>query len=113
MVLRFVFKGRVKPETAQVLIYFDTLPFNSKTGTLAVEVAIKKSCRNDLPNGLPFQIFNHRRESNAWIQVADYCAWCVCRKWEHANFDAYNKLSARIAAPEIDPMSHGDGTIYY
>ena len=68
MVVRFVFKGRVRPGTAQVLIYFDALPLSSKIGTQAVEVAFKKSCRNDLPNGLPFQIFNHRRKSNAWIR---------------------------------------------
>ena len=113
MVLRFVFKGRVRPRTAQVLVYFDTLPFSNKTETQAAEVAIKKSCRSDLPNGLLFQVFNHRRESNAWIQVADYCSWGVFRKWEHGNLDPYNRLSARIAAPEIDPMSRGDGTIYY
>ena len=112
MVLRFVFKGRVRPGTAQVLVYFDTLPLENKKRAEAVEIAIKKSCRKDLAN-VPFQIFNHRRESNAWIQVADYCSWSIFRKWEHANVEVYNRLNARLAAAEIDPMSRGDGTIYY
>ena len=111
MVLRFVFRGRVRPGTSKVLVYTDTLPFEKKRAR-AVEVAIKRSCHKDL-SGLPFQVFNHRRESNAWIQVADYCSWSVCRKWENGNLDAYNRLTVRLAATEIDPMSRGDGTVYY
>ncbi len=111
MVLRFPFKGRVRPATSQVLIYTDTLPFERKRAR-AVEVAIKKSCRSDLP-GIAFQVFHHRRESNAWIQVADYCCWSVYRKWEAGDFATYNRLRPRLAATEIDPMSRGDGTVYY
>ncbi len=111
IVLRFVFRGRVKPGTSRILVYTDTLPFDKKR-TLAVEVAIKKSCREGL-KGLPFRVLHHRRESNAWIQVADYCCWSVCRKWENGVLDAYNQLRARLAATEIDPMSRGDGTVYY
>jgi len=111
MVLRFVFRGRVRPGTSQILVFTDTLPFERKRA-LAVEVAIKKSCHEDLP-GLRFQVFHHRRESNAWIQVADYCCWSVFRKWENGNLDAYNRLRARLADTEIDPMSRGDGTLYY
>lgn len=112
MVLRFVFRGRLIGGTTRALIYTDTLPFPKKQG-LAVEVAIKRSCQADLPKGLPFSICHHRRESNAWIQVADYCCWSVCRKWEHGNPDAYDRLRSRLAATEIDPMSRGDGTVYY
>jgi hypothetical protein len=114
MVLRFIFKGRVKPRTSQVLIYTDTLPFDRKRAK-AVEVAIKKSCRDDLGSGTPFKVLPHRRESNAWIQVADYCSWSVCRKWEHSNSntDAYDRLKPKIAATEISPMSRGDGMTYY
>jgi hypothetical protein len=112
MVLRFVFKGRVHPATGKVLIYTDTLPFPKKR-VLAVETSIKASCRKDLPSHISFEICNHRRESNSWIQVADYCCWSVCRKWENHNTDAYDTLRPRLAAPEIDPMSRGDGTLYY
>jgi hypothetical protein len=111
MVLRFIFRGRVRQGTPQVLIYLDTLPFEGKRAK-AAEVAIKRSCNDDLSE-TPFKVFNHRRESNKWIQVADYCSWSVCRKWESGNPDAYNLLRERLAAPELNPMSRGDGTIYY
>lgn len=112
MPLRFVFKGRMVPRTSKVLIYTDTLPFVGKQARVA-EVAIKKACREDLPNGLPFHILHHRRESNAWIQVADYCCWAICRKWEQNKLDVYNQLKGRLAASEIDPTSRGDGVTYY
>jgi hypothetical protein len=113
MVLRFVFKGRIRPGTDKVLIYTDTLPFPNKKRVLVVETAIKASCRADLPSEISFEVCNHRRESNPWIQVADYCCWSVFRKWEHALVDAYNQLKWKMPAREIDPMSRGDGTIYY
>jgi hypothetical protein len=112
MVLRFIFRGRLRRRTNQVLIYSDTLPFERKRAK-SVEVAIKTSCRADLPAEMPFFVFSHRRESNAWIQVADYCSWSVCRKWEHGDVAPYERLRARLAATEIDPMSRGDGTRYY
>ena len=112
MVLRFIFRGRVRHDTSQVLVYTDTLPFNKKQARGAVEVAIKKSCRDDLGDR-PFHVFNHRLESNAWLQVADYCTWAIQRKWENLDDSSYRRLVPRLAATEIDPMSRGDGTVYY
>lgn len=113
MILRFVFRGRVRPGTARALIYTDTLPFPQKTRTRAVETAIKSSCRKDLPDHIAFEVSNIRRESNPWIQVADYCCWGMCRKWEQANVEVYNQLKPRLAALEAEPMSRGDGRRYY
>lgn len=112
MVLRFILRGRVRPGTSQILIYTDTLPMAQKKQAKAVQVAIKASCQREQLD-IPFHVLNHRRESNAWLQVADYCCWSVCRKWEHGNSDAYDRLRVRLAATEIDPMSRGDGTKYY
>jgi hypothetical protein len=112
MVLRFVFKGRMHRRTPCVLIYTDTLPMTGKKAR-AAEIAIKSACRSSLPNETIFHVLHHRRESNAWIQIADYCCWSVCRKWEHGDHSAYDRLRARLAATEIDPLSHGDGTTYY
>jgi hypothetical protein len=111
MVLRFIFKGRLLRGTSQVLIYTDTLPF-TKRQALAVEVAIKTECKTDL-GGIPFQICHQRRESNAWLQIADYCCWGMCRKWEHDDVTTYNVLRPRLAAAELNPMASGDGTVYY
>jgi hypothetical protein len=112
MVLRFVFRGRIGPRTGKVIVYTDSLPFNKKSSK-AVETAIKKSCHADLPRRIPFEVCNLRRESNPWIQVADYCCWSVCRKWEHGRTDMYERFKHKLAATEIAPMSHGDGTCYY
>jgi hypothetical protein len=75
-----------------------------KKQATSVQVAIKSSCQRELPD-IPFHVLNHRRESNASLQVADYCCWSVCRKWEHGNTNAYHRLKVRLAATEIYPMS--------
>jgi hypothetical protein len=111
MVLRFILRGRVRPGTSQILIYADTLPMVRKQAT-SVQVAIKSSCQREQTN-IPFHVLNHRRESNAWLQVADYCCWSVCRKWEHGNTDAYDRLKVKLSATEIDPTSRGGGRTYY
>jgi hypothetical protein len=67
MVLRFVLKGRVRPDTSQILIYTDTLPITQKKHAKAVQVAIKQSCQREQPH-LSFHVLNHRRESNAWLR---------------------------------------------
>jgi hypothetical protein len=110
MVLRFVFRGRVKAGTTSAVIYTDTLPFPKKQAK-AVEVTIKSSCRSCLH--IPFQICHHRSESNAWLQAADYCSWAVCRKWELGDVQPYGRLRPRLAAPELAVMAGGDGTVYY
>ncbi len=112
MVLRFVFRGRMHRNTPCVLIYTDTLPITGKKAR-AAELAIKSACRSSLSKGISFHVLHHRRESNAWIQVADYCCWSVCRKWEHRDDATYERLKIRLAAIELDPMARGDGTIYY
>lgn len=112
MVLRFVFRGRLKKATPCVLIYTDTLPFSGERARSA-ESAIKSACRTALPKTTTFHVLHHRRESNVWLQIADYCCWSVCRKWEHGDQNAYDQLRSRLAAKEIEPMSSGDGTIYY
>jgi Protein of unknown function (DUF3800) len=113
MILRFIFRGRIRPRTGKIIVYTDTLPFSAKKKLTAVEIAIKASCRKDLPPTISFEVCNHRRESNPWIQVADYCCWSVCKKWEHGNLDAYNRLRVKLVIPELDIMAKGDGTIYY
>lgn len=52
MLLRFVFRGRVRPGTGNLIIYMDTLPFLQRKKVTAAEIAIKSSCREDLP--LPY-----------------------------------------------------------
>jgi hypothetical protein len=110
MVLNFVLRGRVRPTTPLILIYTDTLPF-SKPQAKAVEVVIKASCKAE--SKIPFHVLHHRIEGNYWIQVADYCSWSICRKWEFNDPTFYGQLRCKLAAPEIAPMSLGTGKTYY
>lgn len=111
-VINFVLRGRVRPWTESILIYTDTLPMSSKAEAAAVNLTLKSSCLREL-QGKTFRIMHHATESNCWLQVADYCSWSICRKWEFNDTTAYDRLYPRLAAPEIAPMSRGDGTIYY
>ncbi len=79
MVLRFVFKGNLVRGTPRVLVYTDSLPFHKHKR--AAEAAIKRAANADL-GGIPFSALHHARASNPWLQVADYCAWAIRRKWE-------------------------------
>jgi hypothetical protein len=110
MLLRFVFRGRVRRGTSRVLVYTDTLPMTKHRR--AVEATIKVACRSDL-GGTPFQSLHHKRQSNNWIQVADYCSWSVFRKWEGGDLRTYDQLRLRLATAELNVMARGDGTVYY
>ena len=97
-------------DSPHILIYTDTLPF-SKPQAKAVEVVIKASCKAE--SKIPFHVLHHRIEGNYWIQVADYCSWSICRKWEFNDPTFYGQLRCKLAAPEIAPMSLGTGKTYY
>jgi hypothetical protein len=53
------------------------------------------------------------RQSNSdpCLQVVDYCAWAIQRKWEHGDVRSYNLISKRITY-EFDLWKHGT-THYY
>jgi Protein of unknown function (DUF3800) len=112
MVLKFVLRGRVRQSTNQILIYTDTLPMQSKVQSHAVHTTIKSVCQQESA-GKPFRVLHHSSESNYWLQIADYCSWSICRKWEFGETATYDLLRAKLAAPELAPMSSGDGTVYY
>ena len=110
MILRFVFRGRILPNTSSVVIFTDRIPIQQRRR--AVEVALKRACRADLPDGMRFDIYHHPKESNNWIQVADYCSWSVFRKWENRDDRAYWQLHPRLVAQELDVLARGV-TRYY
>ena len=45
------------------------------------------------------------------LQVADYCAWALQRKWERNDLRSYNLINDRITY-EYDLWSHGDKYYY-
>lgn len=61
---------------------------------------------------IPFCVYHHTSASNLWLQVADYCAWAIRRKWEHGDLNSFARLKRRLSAPEYDLLK-SDTTTYY
>jgi hypothetical protein len=108
--LRFVLRGCVEPGTDRLVICTDTIPVKNKRD--AITKALKQTCAAELPAATT-RLYSHPRESNKWIQVADYCAWAVQRKWERSDTRTYAQLRHRMIKEELDICAHGDQTLYY
>lgn len=61
---------------------------------------------------IPFCVYHHSSASNLWLQIADYCAWAIRRKWEVGDSTLFSRLKRRLAAPEWDIL-RSDTTTYY
>jgi hypothetical protein len=110
MVLRFIFRRHLQPDTDRVVIFTDSLPVKKRKES--VEKAIKKACRDELGGHIPFASYHHPRASNSWIQASDYCSWAVYRKWHRGDARSYHQLRTRLAEPELDVLARGT-TRYY
>lgn len=104
-VLRYVFRRHLQAGTSTALVFTDTLPINKRRE--AVEKSIKTVCRHELQAETRFESYHHPSASNPWLQVADYCAWAVFRKWEQGDARTYNQLRHRLAEPEVDALQEG------
>lgn len=107
-VLLFILRGGMKPNTSRVLVYTDRVPIDAKKHL--VNKSINDLCLRTLK--VPYQVMHHPSESNAWLQVADYCSWAVCRKWQNGDPRTYERLRPRLLALERDVLQGGT-TIYY
>lgn len=107
--LRFIFRGCIAPGTDRLVICTDSLPTRRKE---AVEKAFKLAIAQELP-GLEFWTYHHPRHSNKWIQIADYCAWGIQKKWERNDQRTYDALRPRMTKRELDLCGFGDQTTYY
>ena len=110
MLLRFVLRGSVRTGTDCVLVFTDQLPMKRRREL--AEKAIKTACRAELPPTVRFESFHHPCASNTWIQVADYCAWAVFRKWERNDHRTYDQLRPRLEKPELNVTARGSWTYY-
>ncbi len=108
--LKFVLRGRVTSGTDRVLVYTDRLPMQRNKS--AVAKALRTACRRELDRSITFHLYHHPRQSNAWLQVVDYCCWAVYRKWDSGDARTYDTLEPRLAARELEVIKHGT-TSYY
>jgi len=111
--LRFVLRGFLQPQTSKVLVYADTIPMDTNRKREGVLKALKTTCAQELPGSTVQYAYSHCRESNKWLQIADYCCWAIARKWEQGDSRTYNQLAPRLAKTELDITALGDGTVYY
>ncbi|MEK6407667.1 MAG: DUF3800 domain-containing protein [Acidobacteriota bacterium] len=102
MPLRFLLRGPIRERAHTIVLYTDRLP--SECHRELTTKAIKEACRSELPGGLPFHVYHHASASNSWLQVADYCAWAVARKWEQNDSTTYLRLRDRLAREEEDVL---------
>lgn len=107
--LRFVLRGRAR-EATNVLIYTDTLQVDKES----VKKAIRLTCSAELKaRCLPYHLYHHPSSSNGWLQVADYCAYAVYRKWGEAkDTKLYDVLKGNLACQEMDILRNGNQAYY-
>jgi hypothetical protein len=111
--LKFILRGSLRPNTGRVLVFADTMPIDTNAKREGVMKAMKTTCASDLESNVAHHVFSHRRESNEWLQVADYCCWSVFKKWEYSDLRTYNALRPRLRSTEMDITARGDQTTYY
>ena len=111
--LKFILRGSLRPETGRVLVFADTMPIDTNAKREGVMKAMKTTCASDLDPHVEHHVFSHRRESNEWLQVADYCCWSAFKKWESGDPRTYNTLSRRLRMRELEVTALGDQTRYY
>jgi hypothetical protein len=110
MPLRLLFRGSVKEQATRILIYADRIPNQCKTDL--IQKAIRKACRLELSDKLPFAVFHHSSSSNAWLQAVDYCAHALWRKWERGDGRLYDRLRSRLAIEELNVFAGVNSTYY-
>ena len=108
--LRFLFRGCTEPGTNNVVICTDTIATNRRRE--GILKALKTNLRAELP-GATTRIYTHPKESNKWIQVADFCSWAIQRKWERGDRASYDLIRPRLVKTELDLCARGDQQIYY
>lgn len=72
--------------------------------------AVSDVARQVLPTGR-FQVASWSAASDPCLQVADYCAWALQRKWERADDRSYRLIASQIHT-EFDAFAIG-GVHYY
>ena len=60
---------------------------------------------------ISFTIHHHSSSSHVLLQVADYCAWAIYRKWQNQDARSYVHIQGRIRN-EYDIFQNGDMDYY-
>lgn len=107
--LRFVLPKELAAGAEEVIVITDTIPVNKKRQ--AIEKAIQQALARLLPPGMRYRILHHASRSHYGLQVADYCCWAVFRKWQRAETEHYDRISAAVRS-EFDIFRTGTRNYY-
>lgn len=105
--LRYLAGGRLR---TTVHIVADTVPDKSQQTTLEKNLRVTAE-QVFSPKGIPFSIDHHSSAAHALLQVSDYYAWAIQKKWQSNDVRSYDLIKGRIVN-EFDIFQNGD-TEYY
>lgn len=108
--IRFILRHRLRTGTSQVVVCMDRLLKGKHREALTK--TIKQVCAAENSSLQPW-IYAHPKESNKWIQVADYCCWAIMKKWERGDERTYSTLRPKLTAYELNVFRYGSGQTYY
>lgn len=91
-------------------VYMSAAALETRKGKAAFRAAFNEVFEQVAPHpnftlDFPFAI------SDPCLQVADYCAWAICRKWEHGKIDFFEHIKDKVKS-EFDLWKFG-GTLHY
>lgn len=101
--LRYILREKLKPTTKLIVICQDNLP--GKRDHTATVAALKKELARETSPHVRYHLYYHPIVSNAGLQVADYCAYALRRKYEDGNSDYYDRLRQHLDRPEARPLA--------
>jgi hypothetical protein len=99
-------RGRVQ----QLHIIVDTPPDPRQKKALKAALRAKADEVLD-PAGITHTIDHHNSAAHTLLQVADYCAWAIYRKWQTGDRRFYDLIRPRIVN-EYDIFAKGDRNYY-
>ena len=67
----------------QIILVTDSLPVRS--GGATVRKAVRTTLKAHTPASVSYRILHHASRADVNLQVADYCAWAMYRKWERGD----------------------------
>ena len=93
----------------KIIVIADSYP--DKRNRKAIEKAVQQTLSKMIGDSCPFRFYSHSSRSHLGLQVADYCAWAIFRKYERCDTSSYDRIEASINS-EFDIFRRGT-TLYY
>jgi uncharacterized protein DUF3800 len=97
-------------KVSELHIFVDTVPDKKHQGSLTQNLKARAT-EVLAPKKINYTLHHHSSSSHPLLQVADYCAWAIYRKWHIADLRSYELIRGRIRN-EFDIYERGD-TDYY